>query len=76
MNNKLSNQKNIEIEFRAIFGENDFDRLKEYLDLSAENIGEDDKDVFFCITRFPAVFLPQDTVGKSENPRFSGILVS
>ena len=49
MNNKLSNQKNIEIEFRAIFGENDFDRLKEYLDLSAENIGEDDKDVFFCI---------------------------
>ena len=49
MNNKLSNQKNIEIEFRAIFGENDFYRLKEYLDLSAENIWEDDKDVFFCI---------------------------
>ena len=49
MNNKLSNQNNIEIEFRAIFGKKDFDRIKEYLDRNAENIGEDDKDVFFFI---------------------------
>lgn len=44
-----SNQKNIEIEFRAIFGEKDFFRIKEFLDQNAENIGEDDKDVFFFI---------------------------
>ena len=49
MNNKLSNQKNIEIEFRAIFGEKDFFRIKEFLDQNAKNIGEDDKDVFFFI---------------------------
>lgn len=49
MNNNLSNQNNIEIEFRAIFGENDFYRLKEYLDKNANNLGEDDKDVFFFI---------------------------
>lgn len=49
MNNNLFNQKNIEIEFRAIFGENDFCRLKEYLDKNAKNLGEDDKDVFFFI---------------------------
>ena len=51
MNNNLSNQNNIEIEFRAIFGENDFYRLKEYLDKNANNLGEDDKDVFFYNAR-------------------------
>lgn len=49
MNNNLFNQKNIEIEFRAIFGEKDFYRLKKYLDKNAKNRGEDDKDVFFFI---------------------------
>lgn len=49
MNNNLTNLKKIEIEFRSIFDENDFNRVKKYLDKHAENIGEDDKDVFFFI---------------------------
>lgn len=41
--------KNIEIEFRSIFDENRYLELKEFLDKNAQNLGEDDKDVFFFI---------------------------
>lgn len=41
--------KKIEIEFRSIFDENRYLELKEFLDKNAQNLGEDDKDVFFFI---------------------------
>ena len=41
--------KKIEIEFRSIFDENRYLKLKKFLDKSAQDLGEDDKDVFFFI---------------------------
>lgn len=41
--------KKIEIEFRSIFDKNRYDELKNFLDINAQNFGEDDKDVFFFI---------------------------
>ena len=46
---KLKNMKkrNIEIEFRAIFDKQKYDNLRKFLVKNAQNLGEDDKDVFF-----------------------------
>lgn len=41
--------KKIEIEFRSIFDKNRYNELKNFLDINAKNLGEDDKDVFFFI---------------------------
>jgi len=43
------NEKTIEIEYRSIFDEDTYSRLKVFLDAKAKNLGEDDKDVFFFI---------------------------
>jgi adenylate cyclase class IV len=48
-NKNFKKNKNIEIEFRSIFDENRYVELKEFLDKNAQNLGEDDKDVFFFI---------------------------
>ncbi len=39
----------IEIEHRALVSEQDFLRLREYLNANAENLGNDNKDTFFYI---------------------------
>jgi adenylate cyclase class IV len=41
--------KNIEIEFRSIFDEDRYLELRKFLDKKAQNLGEDDKNVFFFI---------------------------
>ncbi|TSC89449.1 MAG: adenylate cyclase, class 2 [Microgenomates group bacterium Gr01-1014_5] len=41
--------RNFEIEFRSVFDKAEYDRLKQFLDKNAENLGEDDKDVHFFI---------------------------
>lgn len=45
----MSQGKQIEIEFRARFSEEKYESLKKFLDGRAENLGEDDKDVFFFL---------------------------
>lgn len=45
----MSNKKQIEIEFRSMFDEEKFNSLKDFLDKNAEDLGEDDKDVYFYI---------------------------
>jgi len=45
----MNRQKRIEIEFRAIFSEKKYNQLKKFLDQNAENLGPDDKNVFFFI---------------------------
>jgi adenylate cyclase class IV len=42
-------KKNIEIEYRARFDEEKYNGLKKFLDASAEDLGEDDKDVYFFL---------------------------
>jgi len=44
-----NNDKQIEIELRSVFGEKKHDELKEFLDKNAEDLGEDDKDVYFFL---------------------------
>lgn len=41
--------KTIEIEFRARFDESEYDRLSEYLQKNAEDLGEDDKNTYFFV---------------------------
>lgn len=41
--------KTIEIEYRSIFDKKEYTRLKRFLDRNAENLGRDDKDVYFFI---------------------------
>lgn len=40
-------KRNIEIEFRSIFNKQKYDNLRDFLVKNAQNLGEDDKDVFF-----------------------------
>jgi len=47
MSNK--SKKTIEIEFRSIFDRDKYDQLFNFLSNNAEDLGEDDKDVFFFI---------------------------
>lgn len=42
-------QKNIEIEFRSRFGLKKYEELKNFLNEKAEDLGEDDKDVYFFL---------------------------
>lgn len=39
----------IEIEMRAIFGKDKYDEIKAFLDKNAQDLGEDDKDVWFFL---------------------------
>lgn len=41
--------KNIEIEHRARFDERKYSELKKFLDASAQDLGQDDKDVYFFL---------------------------
>lgn len=43
------NKKRIEVEFRSVFGKEKYDDLKIFLDKNAQDLGEDDKDVYFFI---------------------------
>lgn len=43
----MDSKKRFEIEFRARFAEEKYGELKKFLDERAEDLGEDDKDVFF-----------------------------
>lgn len=40
---------NIEVEIRSIFSKEKYDELKEFLDENAEDLGQDDKDVYFFL---------------------------
>lgn len=51
--------RQIEIELRSIFGKKKRDQIKKYLDKNAEDLGEDDKDVYF--------FLLPDRITKAVN---------
>ncbi|MEK7651478.1 MAG: CYTH domain-containing protein [Patescibacteria group bacterium] len=42
-------QKNIEIEFRARFNPDKYEELEKFLNDKAEDLGEDDKDVYFFL---------------------------
>ena len=44
-----NNDKQIEIELRSVFDRKKYNELKEFLDKNAEDLGEDDKDVFFFL---------------------------
>jgi len=44
-----NNDKQIEIELRSVFDEKKYNELKEFLGKNAEDLGEDDKDVFFFL---------------------------
>ena len=44
-------QKNIEIEFRARFNPDKYEELEKFLNDKAEDLGEDDKDVYFFLFR-------------------------
>ena len=44
-----NNDKQIEIELRSVFDRKKHNELKEFLDKNAEDLGEDDKDVFFFL---------------------------
>jgi len=44
-----NNDKQIEIELRSVFDEKKHNELKDFLDKNAEDLGEDDKDVFFFL---------------------------
>ena len=44
-----NNDKQIEIELRSVFDRKKHNELKEYLGKNAEDLGEDDKDVFFFL---------------------------
>lgn len=45
----MSQGKQIEVEFRARFDEKKYEELKKFLSERAEDLGEDDKDVFFFL---------------------------
>lgn len=44
-----NNDKQIEIELRSVFDEKKHNELKDFLDKNAEDLGEDDKDVYFFL---------------------------
>jgi len=44
-----NNDKQIEIELRSVFDEKKHNKLKKFLDKNAEDLGEDNKDVFFFL---------------------------
>jgi len=44
-----NSNKQIEIELRAVFDEKKHGELKDFLDKNAEDLGEDDKDVYFFL---------------------------
>ena len=44
-----NNDKQIEIELRSVFDRKKYNELKEFLGKNAEDLGEDDKDVFFFL---------------------------
>ena len=54
-----NNDKQIEIELRSVFDEKKYNELKEFLGKNAEDLGEDDKDVFF--------FLLPDKIAKATH---------
>jgi predicted adenylyl cyclase CyaB len=45
----MPEDKNIEVEVRAVFDEPKYQQLKEFLDQNAESLGQDDKDVYFFL---------------------------
>lgn len=45
----MKKNKNIEIEHRSRFNEDKYIELQKFLDINAQNLGEDDKDVFFFL---------------------------
>jgi predicted adenylyl cyclase CyaB len=45
----MSDNKNIEVEVRAVFDESKYNDLLKYLATNAEDLGEDDKDVYFFL---------------------------
>lgn len=44
-----NSNRQIEIELRSIFGKKKHDQIKKYLDKNAEDLGKDDKDVYFFL---------------------------
>ncbi|MGI5826638.1 MAG: CYTH domain-containing protein [Patescibacteria group bacterium] len=44
-----NNEKQIEIELRSVFDEKKYNKLKDFLDKNAQDLGEDDKDVYFFL---------------------------
>ena len=46
-----NSNKQIEIELRAVFGKKKHDQLKSFLDRSAKDLGEDNKDVYFFLLK-------------------------
>ena len=61
----MTDKKQIEIELRAMFDEEKFASLKNYLDKNAEYLGQDDKDVHFYI--FPDKLLKvTDNISKES----------
>lgn len=64
-----TNTKVIEIEFRSMFDEEEYDRLKKLLDDNAENLGADDKDVHFFI--FPDKLLKVTNNISKKNAKIS-----
>ena len=45
----MSKQTNIEVEFRSMFDKNKYNKLAKFLNANAEDLGKDDKDVYFFI---------------------------
>lgn len=45
----MEKEKNIEVEVRSLFDEADYNELKSFLDQNAEDLGMDDKDVYFFL---------------------------
>ena len=46
---KPASNKRIEVEFRSIFKENKYNELKKFLSSRSEDLGEDNKDVYFFL---------------------------
>lgn len=61
----MTDNKQIEIEMRAMFSEKKFNSLKKFLDYQAKYLGQDDKDVHFYI--FPDKLLKvTDNISKES----------
>lgn len=61
----MADKKQIEIELRAMFDEEKFNSLKNFLDKNAEYLGQDDKNVHFYI--FPDKLLKiSDNISKNS----------
>ncbi|MEK6839910.1 MAG: CYTH domain-containing protein, partial [Nanoarchaeota archaeon] len=61
-------QRNIEIEFRAMFGSEKYEELEKFLNDNAKDLGEDDKDVYFFM--FPDKLLKVVNNVSKRNAKF------